>query len=1119
LLSAATFGTVVTVTGDPGDLVLDEARSRLYILNTTAERVDIYSTSQRRITSSFTTGTSPLSAAMSRNGKYLYVTSYSGSALEIYDLEALALLKKVSLPSSPEGVAVGGDERVLITTVGGGSSTSTDNRLMLYDPNSTEGLRAIATTLPPPAAAQIASPPTEIFQASRSRLATSADGRYIIGLDNPTTTTRLVFVYEVASGTVLRSRQITSISSVLSVSPDGSKFMAGLSLFETDTLAIVAQQNTANSLYPFASNANFNTQQNQGGSVFAPDGSVLYSGFNVAPVQIPAARANSSQMMLSDPDNLLIKLGLQLPENLVGKMVITANGATVYALSQSGVLVLPVSTIYDSPLAIPESNVVLVTNDQCGATAATKSVRVKVGNGGKGRMSVTAQVNSGGTTFTFPLGGSQGTTVPDRGAQTPGAGGGAPGGGIVIPFPTPAPDTGAPVITNPGQVTIPPGFTPGSTDGQLARTPTQQSAVTSTAPLVSVEQGGTEATAVFTYNPSAGNSIGTILPTDFLIQSQEAINIPPRIRVYQNNRNAEAVATILPAPISVSTAEALVDMVMDNARQKIYVANSGLNRVEVLDAKTNQFMSSIKVGQLPRSLAMSPDGNYLYVANSGGESISIIDLDKREVTGKVKFPPVPYNASFALNTPSTVAAGLNGLQVVMSNGKVWRVVNGEALPRATNGVLGTTTLTSPYNMVATPGGEYILLLNGNGTAYLYDAMKDDFVLSQAVVTTPIQGYFGAITAGPRGQYYVVNGNLLNASLTLVASAALPGSTVNRPISAVAVVGANQFARFVQPTRTSANAAVTESPTVEVADTTSGQARGGASAPEGPLSTQSGTARVNMTGKQMAVDAAGTTAYLLTTSGVSVVSLAGAAPTVRPVVASGGVVNSASYGTAIAPGSVVSIFGSNLANDARAGTSPLPTVLGGVCATLNNKPLSLLLTSPTQINVQVPVELAAGRYPLVIRSLEKNVASGSQSVTVAKVAPAVYTQSSGYAALYHKDGRPVTSSNPASRDEPLVMYATGLGTTTGGKVTTGQPAPSNPLAVTGSVQVYFGDPAMKQSEVIVDWSGLAPGFIGLYQLNLRVPGAHTKGDPLPVTIKIGGVTSPTNSPVVPKVAVD
>jgi len=137
-LGAATFGTVVTVTGDTGDIVLDEARSRLYILNTTAERVDIYSTSQRRITSSFSTGVTPLSAAISRSGKYLYVVSYSGSALEIYDLDALALLRKVSLPAAPEGVAVGGDERVLITTVGGGSSTSTDNRLLLFDPNSTD---------------------------------------------------------------------------------------------------------------------------------------------------------------------------------------------------------------------------------------------------------------------------------------------------------------------------------------------------------------------------------------------------------------------------------------------------------------------------------------------------------------------------------------------------------------------------------------------------------------------------------------------------------------------------------------------------------------------------------------------------------------------------------------------------------------------------------------------------------------------------------------------------------------------------------------------------------------------------------------------------------------------
>jgi uncharacterized protein (TIGR03437 family) len=518
-------------------------------------------------------------------------------------------------------------------------------------------------------------------------------------------------------------------------------------------------------------------------------------------------------------------------------------------------------------------------------------------------------------------------------------------------------------------------------------------------------------------------------------------------------------------------------------------------------------------------MAMTPDGNYLYVANSGGESITIIDLDKLEVSGKVKFPPVPYNASFSLVTPSVIAAGLNGVHFVMSSGKVWKITNGEALPRSSNGVLGTTTLTTPYNMVATPGGEYILLLNGSGTAYLYDAMKDDFVLSQSVVTTPIQGYFGPLAAGPRGQYYVVNGNLLNASLTLQATSTQTGTTTARPISAVTAIGANQFARFVQPTRTSTNSTVTDSPTVEIADATTGQARSTYSAPEGPLSTQSGTSRVNMTGKQMAVNATATTAYLITVSGLSVVSLSSTTTTSRPQVANSGVVNSASYGTSVAPGSVVSIFGANLAADDRASTSPLPTVLGGVCATLNNKPLSLLTTSPTQLNVQIPVDLTAGRYPLVIRSLDNKVASFSQTVTVSKLAPAVYTLSDGYAALYHKDGRPVTKDNKASRDEPLVMYATGLGATTGGTVTTGRPAPASPLAVTDKVQVYFGDPSYSQAEIIVDWSGLAPGFIGLYQLNLRVPGAHMKGDALPVTLKIGGVTSPTNTPVVPKVAVD
>ena len=76
------------------------------------------------------------------------------------------------------------------------------------------------------------------------------------------------------------------------------------------------------------------------------------------------------------------------------------------------------------------------------------------------------------------------------------------------------------------------------------------------------------------------------------------------------------------------------------------------------------------------------------------------------------------------------------------------------------------------------------------------------------------------------------------------------------------------------------------------------------------------------------------------------------------------------------------------------------------------------------------------------------------------------------------------------------------------VSAGTPSPSSPLAVTAPVNLYFGDPALKQSAVIVDWSGLLPGSIGVYQINARVPGFHEKGESLTVTLKIGGVSSPT-----------
>jgi uncharacterized protein (TIGR03437 family) len=198
------------------------------------------------------------------------------------------------------------------------------------------------------------------------------------------------------------------------------------------------------------------------------------------------------------------------------------------------------------------------------------------------------------------------------------------------------------------------------------------------------------------------------------------------------------------------------------------------------------------------------------------------------------------------------------------------------------------------------------------------------------------------------------------------------------------------------------------------------------------------------------------------------------------------VNLASYQTQVSPNGLISIFGQNLGQLEIAGTTPLPTILGGTCVTLNNIPLPLFMVSPTQINAQIPPTMATGSLPLVVRSVARQAASTQQSLAVTRYSPAVFVDPAGQIALFHADGRYVNREHPANRDEPLTLYALGLGPPATGRVTSG---------------------------------GLAPGLIGVYQLNVRVPGFHIKGDGLIVTVRIGGVDSPSTGVVVPTVTVN
>ncbi len=1043
----ATFGTVVSHPQPLADLVLDEARRRLYVVNTASNQVEVYATNVNppRLTATIKTDATPLSAALSRSGRYLYVACYSASALDIIDLSTSTFTaRSVTLAASPEAVAVGFNEKVLISTIGTGTGQSV---LITYDPaaDAAHALQSIAIAPAAPSVPQLPPPNGVMALASHARLVSSLDGRTIAGVHELANNTRAVFIVDVNSSTILGSRILSQISPVLAVSPDASRVVSGPMVLETATMLIMAQQNTTNSPYTFPAGTNFNTQTSQGGAVYAqgPNGLVLITAYNVTPVGT-GVRPNTSQLMFNHPENLLIQIGVQIPETLGGKMVISSDSSTIFAISQSGFMVLPIGTLQQFPIAVPDSNVALLASDQCGVTAAQNSATIAVRNTGARTLTATAQV-----------------------------------------------------------------MTPSTTSAGVR---------------VTVKPYGADLTA--TLSAAAARAIGTVTPDQLLIQSPEAINIIPAVRVFQNSRNAEARGAIIPVDMGATTT-GLTDMISDPVRQRLYIANPGLNRVEVFDMQRQQFLTPIMVGQLPRSLAFGADTGTIYVASSGGETISVVDVAQGAVVGRVTYPPMPFNSAFSLLAPTLIASTLRGPQVLMSDGTLWKIVGNTLVPRAFNtNIFGTArSIAGPQTMASTPDGSFLLLLGGTGSGFLYDSNVDDFVSVRQVVPTPIQGYYGPIAAGPGGQYYLVNDQVLNQALTSIGSGAgstgptgggtLPqpsGPTVaSRPVSAVAPVNAQSFARFSMPLRASATAAVTDAGLIEIVDAATQRTTASALALEGPLAAAVGTTRVNVNGRTMAVNSSGTTAYVLTAAGLSVIPLASTAGSNAPQLLSVPVVNTANFTAAVAPGGLISIMGRNLAANGTATTdTQLPTILGGTCVTVNNSPIPLLATSTGQINAQLPPTLAAGRYPIVVRSIAAGAASASANVTVARYAPAIFVDNTG-PLIFHKDGKRVDKAHPATRDEPLTIYATGLGVTTGGKVTAGAPAPSNPLAVTQAVQLFFGNPLIKESAVIVDWSGLTPGSIGLYQIKCRVSGTHLKGDNLPVTLRIGGVSSITTGP--------
>ena len=239
----------------------------------------------------------------------------------------------------------------------------------------------------------------------------------------------------------------------------------------------------------------------------------------------------------------------------------------------------------------------------------------------------------------------------------------------------------------------------------------------------------------------------------------------------------------------------------------------------------------------------------------------------------------------------------------------------------------------------------------------------------------------------------------------------------------------------------------------------------------------------------------------------------------PAVSKGGVVSAAQFGalSSPAPGSWIEIYGSNLATDSRAWTTGdftgnnAPTSLDGTVVTVGGQLAYVEYISPGQVNVQVPSTVPTGTQPIVVTS-GSNV-SQPQTIAISATAPGLYAPSqlliggNQYAGALFSTTSSETwvlppgtvagfTSQRAKPGDLITLYGIGFG----GNLPTGQIAQGigNTLPI-GSFQISFdGTPAT------VNYAGLTPGSVGLYQFNVVVPNVAAN-DLTPVTFTLGGVS--------------
>jgi uncharacterized protein (TIGR03437 family) len=343
---AATFGTVVPIGGHASDIALDESRGVLYVANFTANRIEVMSTSDYSIQRSMNVAPQPAALSLSPDNQYLLIAHFGNlgtpdptrNAITLINLNSNAR-QTFTTGDVPLSVAFMADNTALVVTTSG---------LWKFDPL-TGAITSIASfgTLAKTLTVELDTFPTQVILASTS---TSPDRKYAYGVADDGNF-QAFFRYDLNQGRVY-AVGVTAAPKPLprvAVAADGSWAMVGqykidgavrnLAQFPNSVTSAniggVALDSTQGLLY--AQIVTATPSANTGTGATSAASAVTGTG--------PAAAPATPTLSLLDADNLYERERLNLPENITGRMALTQRNDVLYAVSDSGVTVMPVGKL------------------------------------------------------------------------------------------------------------------------------------------------------------------------------------------------------------------------------------------------------------------------------------------------------------------------------------------------------------------------------------------------------------------------------------------------------------------------------------------------------------------------------------------------------------------------------------------------------------------------------------------------------------------------------------------------------------------------------------------------------------------------------------------------------